>query len=56
VLADAGLQERLRRETDWPAFAALARRLAAERGLTLSEEALEAARTAARRAYVERRL
>jgi hypothetical protein len=56
VLADPALQERLRAETDWPAFAALVQRLAGERGLSLTAEELEGARRAARRAFIERRL
>lgn len=56
VLADPALQARLRRETDWTAFAAAARQVAAEHGWSLSEEELADARTAARRAWLERGL
>lgn len=54
VVADPQLQERLRAEADWPAFAGLAVRLAAERGITLTAEELAAARRATRRAWLER--
>ena len=54
VLADPGAQARLREATDWDAFTAEAGRLAAAHGIALMPAELEEARTAARRAWLER--
>lgn len=56
VLADPALQRELRGCADWPALVAAALRLAAERGLAVSADELEASAREGRRAWVERHL
>jgi glutaredoxin-related protein len=54
VLADPELQARLRAIREWPAFAAAAVEAAAEHGIDVTEEAVQAARVQARRSWLER--
>lgn len=54
VLHDQTLQEQLRAAPDWPAFLALALRLAQERGCDIVAEDVESALREGRRAWLER--
>jgi hypothetical protein len=54
VLADPAAQARLRAAMGWDAFVRTAGALAAEHGIALAPGALDAARAAARRAWIER--
>ena len=54
VLADAELERQLQSIPDWPSFFEEATRAAADRGVTLTEADLLAARDQAKRSWLER--
>lgn len=54
VLADPALQEPLKEAVDWPAFAAVARRLSRELGCPVEEEDLREAEREARLGWLMR--
>jgi sulfur relay (sulfurtransferase) DsrC/TusE family protein len=54
VLGEPSLQGRLQEHEEWDDFVAAALAIAAERGLSLTAEEIEAARAAERRAWFER--
>jgi hypothetical protein len=54
VFADPALQKRLRAIPDWPAFVDAAVEAAAQHGVAVTKEEVQAARRASRRSWLER--